>query len=372
VVTAISVTLVFATILSIFATSRIFLQLSVPVAFSLCYGALAFWLFGKGYVLDMAAPLVAVALSLVSTYGFLMFTEGREKRRIRAMFGQYVSPAILAELVDTRRDQLRAEVGARERLSILFSDLRGFTSLSENLAAEQVVELLNIHFSAMSEIVFRHQGTLDKFIGDAVMAFWGAPIRLPDHAQHAVRAALKMARAMKEVNETLATRGFPPIDTGLGVNTGEVVLGNIGSEHKLNYTVIGDHVNLSSRLEGLTKQYGCQIIISEYTYMELNGTIPCAVIDLVRVKGKQVPIRLFQPLAHPEDSASDIEHAVAVAELIERAFDCYLQRRFEEAESHYAQLPESLLREIFLARCRMYRETPPPSHWDGVYTLTTK
>jgi adenylate cyclase len=204
------------------------------------------------------------------------------------------------------------------------------------------------------------------------MAFWGAPIRVPDHARSSVCAAIEMSRNMARVNEQLSARGYPPIDVGIGINTGDVVLGNIGSDRKLDYTVIGDHVNLGSRLEGLTKQYGCPIIISEYTYQELQGEIPCAVVDLVRVKGKQVPIRIYWPLALPTDTTADIAHARTVAELSEKAFTTYLARKFEEAEAMYAQFPASHLRDLFIERCRRFTEQPPTADWDGVYTLTTK
>jgi adenylate cyclase len=368
----IAVTLAIATVFSILATSRIYLQLAIPVLIAGIYGSLAVWSFGQGLVLDMAAPFTAIGLGLFATAGFLVFTEGRDKRRVRAMFSQYVSPAVLEEVVDHYRNQLRAEVGTREHLSILFSDVRGFTSLSEKLQAEQVVDLLNIHFSVMGEIIFRYKGTLDKFIGDAIMAFWGAPIPVADHARQSVCAAIEMSRHMVHVNEQLAAKGYPPIDVGVGINTGDVVLGNIGSDRKLDYTVIGDHVNLGSRLEGLTKQYGCHIIISEYTYLELKGEIPCAVVDLVRVKGKQVPIRIYWPLALPSDPPPDMATARTVAELSERAFAAYLARRFEEAGSLYAQLPEGHLRDLFMERCEAYRVQPPAETWDGVFNLTTK
>jgi len=368
----VAISLAIAAVFIILTTNRIALQFALPTFMGLAYGLLALWSFGQGVVLEMAAPLTAVALGVVSTSAFLVFTEGREKRRVRAMFSQYVSPAVLDEVVDNYKNQLRAEVGTREHLSILFSDVRGFTSLSEKLEAEQVVDLLNIHFSVMGEIIFRYQGTLDKFIGDAIMAFWGAPIPVTDHARKSVCAAVEMWRHMNQVNEQLAAKGYPPIDVGIGINTGDVVLGNIGSERKLDYTIIGDHVNLGSRLEGLTKQYGCHIIISEYTYRELAGEIPCAVVDLVRVKGKQVPIRIYWPLALPDDPPADMARARTVAELSEQAFSAYLARRFDQAADLYAQLPESHLRDLFITRCKAYSVEPPDAEWDGVYTLTTK
>jgi adenylate cyclase len=279
---------------------------------------------------------------------------------------------VLAEVVSRYQDQIRVEVGTRRRLSILFSDVRGFTSLSEQLQAEQVVDLLNTHYAVMGEIIFRHNGTLDKFIGDAIMAFWGAPIPVADHARQAVSAAIEMVRHLPEVNARLAAKGYPPIDIGIGINTGEVVLGNVGFQRKLDYTVIGDHVNLGSRLEGLTKQYGCRIIIAEETFRELGGAIPCLLVDQVRVKGRHAPIRIYQPLALPEDPEADRSQAQAFAELGDSAFTAYAAGDFKQALALYERFPEHPLRALYLRRCRAYLESPPGTAWDGVCTMTTK
>jgi len=328
-------------VLALMATARRpSLRIAVPLLVATAWLALDLALFRARLVLPLAPPLLAVGLAALGAYALLLLTEGREKARIKRMMSQYLSPAVLDVVVDRHDDFARAEVGRREHLTILFSDIRGFTSLSENLPPERVVELLNHYFSAMTEVIFRHQGTIDKFIGDAIMAFWGAPLRIEDHADQALLTALEMTEALTSVNAWLRERDYPPIAIGIGLHTGDVVLGNIGSQQKLDYTVIGDTVNLASRMEGLTKHYGAPVLISEATLAELTLPVPCRVVDLVRVKGKRRPIRIYQPLGHPHrlDDA-ELGRLDALAHQWEAVLAAYLERRWDEAERRLAALP---------------------------------
>ncbi len=346
-------------------------KIAIPIILTCGYLFLAIYAFQYNMVMPVVTPLLALAVSLLSSLTYLAFTEGKDKRRVRNMLSQYVSPAVLAEVVDKYHDQIGAQVGKREHLSILFSDVRGFTSFSEKLAAEQVVEILNIHFGVMTDIIFSKKGTLDKFIGDAIMAFWGAPIRDNYHADLAVQSAIDMIRNMAVVNEQLAQHDYPAIQIGIGINTGDVVLGNIGSDKKLDYTVIGDNVNLASRLEGLTSKYHCPILISENTYNELHPGIICGVVDLVKVKGKSIPIKLYWPLAYADDDAETQSNARTQAELMAQAFSYYTQQMWDDAEAVYEQIAQPFS-EIFIQRCQEYRTRPPDSDWDGVFVLTSK
>ncbi|HKJ89481.1 MAG TPA: adenylate/guanylate cyclase domain-containing protein, partial [Gammaproteobacteria bacterium] len=201
----------------------------------------------------------------------------------------------------------------------------------------------------------------------------GAPVRIPDHAERGVRAAVAMQRRLGEVNRQLQERDYPTLRIGIGLHTADVILGNIGSERKLDYTVIGDSVNLASRLEGLTKAYGCPILISEDTRAALDSDIPCAMVDLVRVKGRQGATAVYWPLALPEDDPETLEQAREQAALTEEAFAAYLSRSWDRARSLLGRLPEDWpLRDIFLERCGLFHEEPPPPDWDGVYTLAEK
>jgi adenylate cyclase len=239
-------------------------------------------------------PIAAVVLPFLVSFVYLSLTEGREKRKIRRMLGQYVSPQMLSQIVDKHEDLARAEVGSREYVSVLFSDIRGFTSISENEPPERIVPMLNQYFSLWSDAIFSQEGTIDKFVGDAVMALWGAPLRTQTHPEQAVRAALKMRETLPALNTKLGSEGYPEIKIGVGIHTGYAILGNIGSERKLDFTVIGDTVNLASRLEGLTKQYSCDILISETTLEHVKDLFECQYIDEVRVKGKEQPVRIFK------------------------------------------------------------------------------
>lgn len=355
-----------------FFSSRLALQMLVPPLLAVLFVAFCLWRFQHNQVYHMTTPLIGLFLSWTLTFGYRQFTEGKDKRKVRKMLSQYVSPSILTAVVDKYEDYVQAEVGTQEYVTTLFSDVRGFTSMAEQLPAQDVVELLNCHFSVMADIIFAHNGTLDKFIGDAIMAFWGAPIKTVDHALQASTAAVEMVRGLGRVNDVITGRGLPPIKIGVGLNSGEVILGNIGSEKKLDYTIIGDNVNLASRMEGLTAKYGCTVLLSESTYTAVHNLMPCGLVDRVRVKGKKVPIEIYLPLASASDRDSVLRAGFSTAEHMREAFELYAGRQWDRAATVYAALPASRVREIFIARCRQFRNQPPPDDWDGATTLDSK
>ncbi len=350
------------------------LRFGIPVGFTLLYSGSAVWLFQKQSLhLQLALPLLVWLVAGVDSLAYLIFVEGREKKRLKETLGKYLPPALADELIRTGQNP-HAEVGRKEELSILFSDIRGFTTLSEGLPPERLVQILNQYLGRMTDTVFRHQGTLDKFIGDAVMAFWGAPIRDPDHALRAVRAALEMRSELKRLNEEWKASGVEPLAIGIGINTGEVIVGNIGSEQRLDYTVIGDQVNLSSRLEGLTKQYYLEVIVGPRTEEMIRNQLISRPVDLVKVKGKQVPVRIFEPLGE-----SDSPNAIRLREVSLQtsiAFEHYLAGQFQKAHDAYralAQLyPEGAgLSQVFSERCQNLMKEPP-SLWTGIYEAKEK
>jgi adenylate cyclase len=342
----------------------------------LLYGAGFFWWgfsrFGQNVVYELAPPLAAVAGTYLVSFAYLSFTEGREKRKVRKIFSRYVSPEIMTELLDRHEEVSLGEVGKTQEMTVLFSDIRGFTAIAETLSAPQLVDLLNCHFSHMTEVVFNRRGTLDKFIGDAMMAFWGAPLMVEDHAGLAVLAALEMGEELAAVNRELRDRGYPEIDIGIGINSGELVLGNIGSARKMDYTVIGDNVNLASRLEGLTKFYGFPIIISEFTLARMLVKIPAMLVDLVRVKGKQEPIRIYAPLAGAAPPIAVAEKCRREEVLARQAFALYQARKWREAARVYNELPYPYFAGVLSRRCLALAAAPPPGDWDGAFNLQTK
>jgi adenylate cyclase len=248
--------------------------------------------FAAGYWLNLSQPSMAASLALFGGVGYQYFVEGREKRRMKRLFGQYVSKDVYEQLVS---DPSLARLGGHRReMTVLFSDIRGFTSVSEKGEPEDIVQLLNEYFTQMVDIVFKHKGTLDKFVGDMVMALFGAPLDDVNHAEHAVDAALEMIDELLKLNERWTAEGRPALDIGIGVNTGPMIAGNIGSEAIMSYTVIGDAVNLGSRLESLNKQYGTRIIISDATRAALPDRYIFRPLGDVVVKGKTRPVAIFE------------------------------------------------------------------------------
>ena len=248
--------------------------------------------FASGYWINITQPTLASSLALFGGVGYQYFAEGREKRKMKRLFGQYVSRDVYEQLV--ANPDLARLGGQRRQMTVLFSDIRGFTSVSEKGEPEEIVAILNEYFTRMVEIVFAHKGTLDKFVGDMVMALFGAPLDDANHAEHAVDAALEMIRALNRLNEKWTAEGRPALNIGIGISTGPMIAGNIGSEAIMSYTVIGDSVNLGARLESLNKEYGTRIIISEATRDALPDRYVFRPLGEVVVKGKTKPVAIFE------------------------------------------------------------------------------
>jgi len=287
-------------------------SVAAGVALAAAYLGLALALFGGQVWLDAAAPVLAVLLTFTGGMVFNYFTEGRHKRQIREMFSKYVAPEYVAQLAD---DPSKIALGGRRaELTILFSDIRGFTSISEKLEPHEVIEFLNEYLSLMAGVVKEKGGTLDKFIGDAVMAFWGEPVHHPDHADRAADCALAMQATTAQLARRWVAEGKPDIHIGVGINTAEVVVGNIGSvEHKLDYTVIGDGVNLASRLESANKEFKTGIIISEFTLAKLGDRFEVRALGDVKVKGKERPVTIYELLGRRAEGAPALRPAAAAA-----------------------------------------------------------
>jgi adenylate cyclase len=248
------------------------------------------------------APATAAALALFAGVAWRYFVEDREKRHVRRLFGRYVSKDVVDQLMS---DPSLVKLGGQRRtMTVLFSDIRGFTSASERGEPEAVVAQLNEYFGAMVDVLFRHQGTLDKFVGDMVMGLFGAPLADPAHADHAVATALEMSATLDALNTHWTAEGRPTLDIGIGINTGEMIAGNIGSEAIMSYTVIGDAVNLGARLESLNKEHGTRILISESTRAALTRPVATRAIGEVTVKGRTRPVLVYEVLRGASDAAA--------------------------------------------------------------------
>ncbi|HEV3058223.1 MAG TPA: CHASE2 domain-containing protein [Vicinamibacterales bacterium] len=261
-------------------------------AFVALVGWLTTRLLAAGFWVNVTQPALASAMALFGGVAYQYFVEGREKRKMKKLFGQYVSKDVFEQLV--ANPGLARLGGQRRDMSVLFSDIRGFTSVSERGQPEEIVHMLNEYFTRMVEVVFHHKGTVDKFVGDMVMALFGAPLDDPLHAEHAVEAALDMLEELQKLNVKWAAEGRPALDIGIGVNSGPMIAGNIGSDQIMSYTVIGDAVNLGSRLESLNKQYSTRIIISEATRSQLTRAYTCRPLGDVIVKGKTTQVAIFE------------------------------------------------------------------------------
>ncbi|NJO44008.1 MAG: adenylate/guanylate cyclase domain-containing protein, partial [Cyanobacteria bacterium RU_5_0] len=305
--------------------------------------------------------------------GLVVLEDISREKRMKATMYRYMTPGVAERVMALGEDSLM--VGERKEVSILFSDIRSYTSLTEKMEAADVVSLLNNYFETMVEAVFNFEGTLDKFIGDALMAVFGAPLPLDEnHAWMAVQSALDMRRRLTEFNEKRQAIAQPQIRIGIGISSGEVVSGNIGSQKRMDYTVIGDGVDISSRLEGITKEYGCDIILSEFTYNFCREKIQVRELDRVRVKGKTKPIRIYELIDDRRHSLDPITQDFL--ELYQAGRDAYISRHFRQAIQHFETAHRLKKHDraiaIYIDRANHYLLNPPPHDWDGVYTMTTK
>jgi adenylate cyclase len=337
------------------------------------FGGIIYWAFLHGWWLNATVPGLFTLVPNVSLVGlYRVLVEEQEKRRVRGAFQQYVSPEVIRRLLtDPERVKPR-----KTEITVLFSDVRGFTSISESLDAQELADLLNSYLTQMTRIIFRHQGTLDKYIGDAVMAIWGAPFDEPGHATRCCEAAIEMLARLSEMQRDWRAKGQPVLDIGIGINTGIASVGNMGSALRYGYTAMGDTVNLASRLEGLNKEYGTRIIISESTRAALDGNgMLFRELDLIQVKGRLLPVTIYEVL--PADIRTDAGREYAeLAELFGRGREAYKQRHWSIARRIFDDVlrrwPNDGPARVFLARSEEYLTEEPPADWDGVYVMKHK
>ncbi|MBN2322606.1 MAG: Cache 3/Cache 2 fusion domain-containing protein [Spirochaetes bacterium] len=309
-----------------------------------------------------------MAYNQIKQYAYKSVLAKNSEEKIRHIFQKYVPGEIIDEVLKTKGQNLL--LGKKQTTTILFSDIRSFTTISEKLSAEELVLSLNTYFNIMVGIIIDHKGIIDKFIGDAIMSIFGAPVLHEDDPLQAVITGLEMLKSLEGFNRKQVKMGRPVFRIGIGLNTGEVVVGNIGSNQKLDYTCIGDAVNLASRLEGLTKMYGVQIIISEFTHAQTASGIKAREIDSVRVKGKIKPVKIFEPY---NDVPKKTEEGYR---LFSEGISLYRNRSFDEALQCFkhansvlgGDMPSSLYED----RCNELIQNPPGEEWDGVFTAKTK
>src|SRR6266567_1384093 len=332
--------------------------------------AVDYFAFLKGWWLNFTIPALTITANvlLVSLYRALI--EEKEKRRVRTAFGQYLSPEVVRrlllnpELVEPRKTEI----------TVMFSDIRGFTTISEKLDAQELAVFLNQYLSDMTQIVFERRGTLDKYIGDAVMAFWGAPFEEEGHAVLGCQTALDMMTQIHKMQKKWEAQGKPRLDIGIGLNTGVASVGNMGSSLRYGYTALGDSVNLSSRLEGLNKDYGTHILVNETTYLAARDSgFIFRELDLIRVKGKLQPVVIYELIAFSSELTAETQ--TLLGRFCE-ARELYRQRRWLEAQTAFQsildQWPNDGPARAYWKRCQEYLFDEPSTNWDGVFTMTHK
>jgi adenylate cyclase len=329
----------------------------------------AFW-YSAHVVLPLASALMVGFLLYALNMSWGYFIESRSKRQFTELFGQYVPPELVDEMA--RNPAGYTMDGRKQELTVLFSDVRGFTTISEGLQPDQLAALMNEYLGAMTLVVRKHRGTLDKYIGDAIMAFWGAPVADAEHARNAVLTALDMHVALAELNVRLKAKGWPELKIGVGVNTGPMTVGDMGSIVRKAYTVMGDAVNLGSRLEGITKQYGVGTLVGEETRAVLGKTFVFRELDRVRVKGKVEPIGIYEPLGEEgRVSADDLDEL----KLWNQVLRHYRAQDWDQAELgllNLSRMKPRYLYELYGKRIEHLRAEPPGEQWDGVTTFETK
>ncbi len=336
-----------------------------------CYVVANFLAFTyAGLWVNLLFPLLAVALNQSSMTLFKFLSEERQKRRIRRAFQYYLHPAVVDRV--SQNPQLLRLGGEVRELTVLFSDIRGFSGIAEGLSPEALVRLLNEYLTAMTQIVFKHDGLLDKYIGDGIMAVYGAPLYASEHAYQACCTALDMMIDLVALQEQWQARGLPLMNIGIGINTATMVVGNMGSDLRFDYTVMGDGVNVASRLEGANKEYGTNILVSDSTWEQVKDRLATRELDVIRVKGKAQPTRIFEVLGtHPLSP-----HRATMVRIFEAALRAYRAQRWEEAIKLWQQAleatPGDKPSQLYIERCTTFMAAPPPADWDGVYTMQTK
>lgn len=286
------------------------------------------------------------------------------------MFDQYVPPAHIDRMMnDPSAYQFEGE---QKELTVLFSDIRSFTNISESLSAAELKAFLNNYFTPITKIIFDNEGTIDKYVGDMVMAFWGAPVDDKKHAYHAVLTALKMQQMTQQLRQEFSAKGWPAVEIGVGLNTGPMNVGDMGSSYRRAYTVLGDAVNLGSRLESITKFYGAKILIGEHTHAQAPEFV-YRYVDRIQVKGKNEPVRVYEPLCLKTELTPELEHELSQ---YEKAHQLYMQQQWQAASGAYQQLiadyPEQKLYQVYKDRIADLSTTDLPEDWDGVFRHTQK
>lgn len=319
------------------------------------------------FILNVAYPILTIILSFTGTYLLRLMIEQKERKFIEGAFSRYVNKDVVQQI--QKDPKMLMLGGAKHDLTIMFSDIAGFTTISEGFEPEELVGFLNEYLGEMTDIIMNYQGTLDKYEGDAIMAFWNAPIPQHNHALNACLAALENQKRLAELRQKWARAGMPEMKVRIGIHTGEAVVGNMGSKNRFNYTAVGDNVNLASRLEGINKQYGTYLMISQHTYEEVKDKLICRELDDIRVKGKSKPVKIYELMTKKEGLTPELQKTL---DTFAEGLKLYRNRQFSEAKAKFETLKNDAPSLVFVKRCEVFIQSPPEDHWDGVWNFEVK
>ncbi len=350
---------------------RILIVTIFLVVLFIVYIFLSIYIFDSlGIIMKMLYPLTSTILVFISIVAVYYRTEEKSRKWITSVFGKYVSPIVIDNLIKNP-DSLNLG-GEKRNITIFFSDIRGFTSISERLDPEELVSLLNGYLTEMTSIIINNQGLVDKYMGDAIMAFWGAPLDQPNHAEMACLSSLEMINKLRELQNKWKKEGILSLDIGIGLNSGNAVVGNMGSSSRFDYTAMGDNVNLASRMEGLNKIYDTKIIITEKTYKNVKDKFETRKLDVVRVKGKKKPILIYELLSQKNGIDKKQKDFI---NLYEAGLELYLNKNWKSAIKYFQKALKIIndnASNIFINRCNELIKNPPSKDWDGVWEMKTK
>ena len=349
---------------------RIHIATILLAILAIVYIFFSIYTFDSGIIMNVLYPLLSIALVYIILVVIYYLTEEKSRKWITSVFGKYVSPVVIENLI---KNPDKINLGGEKRnITLFFSDIRGFTSISERLEPEELVHLLNEYLTEMTSIITKDQGLVDKYMGDGIMAFWGAPLDQIDHAKMACSSSLEMMDKLRELQKKWKKEDIPSFDIGIGLNSGDAIVGNMGSNSRFDYTAMGDNVNLASRLEGLNKMYGTNIIISENTYKIVKDKFESRKLDVVKVKGKKKPILIFELLSHKDKTSKKQRDFIR---LYEAGLEHYFKKKWKESIKSFQasiKLIDDDASHVFIKRCQEFLNNPPPKDWDGIWEMETK
>lgn len=372
--TQLLILIIMALIVSI-AAILLKLRWSAPIGILLTAGYLWFTFStftNTGEVYYLVEPLFALFFCYASAMSFTAATEGRQKAQIKGMFEKYVDKTVVKQIID---NPSLVKLGGEEReITTMFADIEGFTAMAEKMGPQNTVAMLNSYLTEMTNIMIQEYGTIDKYIGDAIMAFWGAPLENKDHAFYACSAAINMQKKLTALHTKWIHYGRPVVNQRIGINTGKAVVGNMGAESRLNYTAIGDPVNLASRLEGVNKEYGTRLLMSDNTYRYVHDRVLSREMDLVVVVGKSEPVRIYELIALADEVQTDATKRFL--EYYHLGLEAYKKRAWKSAIDQFNQAlsirKDDIVSNLYIQRSMLFVDNPPPDDWNGVFVMTKK